>query len=144
MPAPAPLTASQLSTTGTGSADRSANKRVFPVTIAQDWDAYARFQLRDEALTRTTATLTRVVAKQALAKVASDAVEKEHGSLAGALTSFGLSLAASATEGADRRHWSLQPDHTVMALMDLPAGGMQSPMATARWARLMCSRAPCK
>ena len=76
----------------------------------------------DEATSRTLATLTRVGTKQAAAKIASDSVTKTQGEGWGFVTSLGLSLLASATEGADRRHWSLQPDHTVVGLMDLPAG----------------------
>jgi hypothetical protein len=122
---------------GTFTATQKGSTVTADGTIAQDWDAFARFQLSDEAVTRTLATLTRVGTKQAAAKNASDSVAKTQGDGMGLVTSLGLSLVASATEGADRRHWSLQADHTVVGLLDLPAGEHSisagpTPLGTAR------------
>ena len=90
--------------------------------IASDLDAYGRATLEDEQVSRATATLARVAAKQVAAQSISNAVEKEHGALAGFFARLTTTGVATASEVADTRCWTLLPDHIQVSLLDLPAG----------------------
>ena len=92
------------------------------LTVASDIDAAVRATLYDEAPSRISATLGRVVGKQVAAQATANAVEEESGKLAGFLTRLITSSVATATEVADTRCWTLLPNVMEAALIDLPAG----------------------
>ncbi len=102
-----------------------------PLIVAADLDAYARATLKDlqpGVLTKTLGrTLTKHIAAEVVAAGAREATkDKGAGEQAvGWLMGIGAHAAASASEAADTRHWSLLPDRVEGALTVVPAGSVR-------------------
>jgi hypothetical protein len=99
-----------------------------PLVVVSDIDAYARATLKDLQPGVLTKTMTRVMAKHIAAAVASAAAKEATkdqgvgGALLGWAVGIGAHAAASASESADTRHWSLLPDRIEATLAPVQAG----------------------
>jgi len=105
--------------------------------VVQDLDAYARATLKDMQPKILTKTISRVVAKhitaEVVAKAARDSTKDKDAAqqILGWCIGVGAHAAATASESADTRHWSLLPDRIEASLTPVAAGKHQVAVRTA-------------
>ena len=90
--------------------------------VVADLDAYARAALKDDQPELVAKTLIRAAAKQVAAGALSHEAKKRGGDLLGLAGNLVTSTAATLSEIADTRAWTMLPDHIEATLIDLPAG----------------------
>lgn len=93
-----------------------------PGTVVEDIGAIAEKGLEDRIGRIRARTIARSVIKFALAKNISQKVGDKKGEVAGWLAKKLLTVAATATELADKRSWRSLPDKIILARMPLPEG----------------------
>ncbi len=101
------------------------------LTVASDFDAYARSTLKDLQPGVLTKTMARVLTKHIAAAVAGAALKEATkdqgvgGQLLGIFGGLAAHAVASASESADTRHWGLLPDRVEASLAVVPAGKLR-------------------
>ena len=90
--------------------------------VADDIGSIAKVNLEDRINRIRIKTIVRATIKFLLAQKVSQKVEEGNGQLAGWLAKKALTVAATATEKADKRSWRSLPDKIVMARLALPKG----------------------
>lgn len=107
-----------------------------PLAVVADIDAYARVTLKDQAPAIMTKTMARVFAKHVAVIAAEKAMEAAAGNdqkkqLAAKLLGTTSHAVASASEGADTRHWATLYDRIEASLVTVSAGEHHVSVSTA-------------